>query len=255
MGALDHEAVGQASMAASAPNGEDPRVIAAVEKYLAALEAGDCPDRQAFLEEHADIAAVLAECLDGLQFVHAATPRLQPLDSETAAAADALRATPLGDFQILREIGRGGMGVVYEAIQLSLGRRVALKILPFAAALDGKQLQRFKNEAHAAAQLHHTNTPALAPALGLRAGTWPLLPAQTELKSEKRHVAQVYPGRPLAICPAIIARPKALQAQAVRAPARNPGRQNRSEHADGHERCRRRLERDAAERDRRRSQE
>src|SRR4029079_8491441 len=61
------------------------------------------------------------------------------------------------DFQILSEIGRGGMGVVYEAIQLSLGRRIALKVLPFAASLDTKQLQRFKNEAHAAAQLHHTN--------------------------------------------------------------------------------------------------
>src|SRR3989440_631642 len=49
------------------------------------------------------------------------------------------------------------MGVVYEAHQTSLNRRVALKVLPFAAALDPKQLQRFQNEAHAAAQLHHTN--------------------------------------------------------------------------------------------------
>src|SRR5438128_6137554 len=49
------------------------------------------------------------------------------------------------------------MGVVYEALQISLGRRVALKLLPFAAALDPKQLQRFKNEAQAAACLHHQN--------------------------------------------------------------------------------------------------
>ena len=49
------------------------------------------------------------------------------------------------------------MGVVYEAEQISLGRRVALKVLPFAAALDARQLQRFKNEAQAAACLHHTN--------------------------------------------------------------------------------------------------
>jgi serine/threonine protein kinase len=55
--------------------------------------------------------------------------------------------TAVGDFRIIREIGRGGMGVVYEAEQLSLGRRVALKVLPFAAMLDKQQLARFKNEA------------------------------------------------------------------------------------------------------------
>src|SRR5262249_21730746 len=66
-------------------------------------------------------------------------------------------AAPLGDFRIVRELGRGGMGVVYEAEQISLGRRVALKVLPFAAVLDPKQLQRFKNEAQAAAQVHHTH--------------------------------------------------------------------------------------------------
>jgi serine/threonine protein kinase/tetratricopeptide (TPR) repeat protein len=61
----------------------------------------------------------------------------------------------LGDFRLLREVGRGGMGVVYEAEQLSLNRRVALKVLPFAAALDPRRLQRFKNEAQAAAHLQH----------------------------------------------------------------------------------------------------
>ena len=66
-------------------------------------------------------------------------------------------AKMLGDFRLLREIGRGGMGIVYEAEQISLGRRVALKILPFAAAMDPRQIQRFQVEAQAAACLHHPN--------------------------------------------------------------------------------------------------
>jgi WD40 repeat protein/serine/threonine protein kinase len=139
---------------------DDPRVIEALREYAAALEAGQKPNRQTFLAGHADIAGPLAECLDGLEFVHAAGPPLQrsAVDRPTAGLstpAELEPATPLGDFQILREIGRGGMGVVYEAVQLSLGRRVALKVLPFAAALDAKQLQRFKNEAQAAAHLQH----------------------------------------------------------------------------------------------------
>jgi len=63
----------------------------------------------------------------------------------------------IGDFELLREVGRGGMGVVYEARQISLDKRVAVKLLPFAAVLDAKQIARFKSEAQAAAQVHHPN--------------------------------------------------------------------------------------------------
>jgi serine/threonine protein kinase len=131
---------------------DDPRVVSAVEEYVNALEAGERLDRQAFLARHADIADALAGCLDGLDFINAVGPQLDEAPSTEAAAP-----SQLGDFRILREVGRGGMGIVYEAEQISLGRRVALKVLPFAATLDPKHLQRFQNEARAAAQLHHTN--------------------------------------------------------------------------------------------------
>jgi WD40 repeat protein len=65
--------------------------------------------------------------------------------------------TELGDYRIVREIGHGGMGVVYEAEQVSLGRRVALKVLPGHVVGDRKVLERFRREAKAAARLHHTN--------------------------------------------------------------------------------------------------
>ncbi|NUQ63151.1 MAG: serine/threonine protein kinase [Pirellulales bacterium] len=86
--------------------------------------------------------------------------RTQETSDRKAVIRQARSAGPpdhLGDFDILREIGRGGMGIVYEAEQRSLGRRVALKVLPKHALLLEKDLKRFQREARTAAQLHHTN--------------------------------------------------------------------------------------------------
>jgi serine/threonine protein kinase len=138
-----------------APDLEDPRVIEALDEYLAALEAGHRPNRQAFLARHTEVATALDECLEGMDILHGADSASSLPGAGAGLELSGQPGTPLGDFRILREIGRGGMGIVYEAEQLSLGRRIALKVLPFASTLDTRQLQRFKNEARAAAHLHH----------------------------------------------------------------------------------------------------
>src|SRR5205823_13688278 len=103
-----------------------------------------------------ELAADLEACLASLEFIRRAAVKPGALAAGRDAEGELGPSQgTLGDFRIVREVGRGGMGVVYEAQQVSLGRRVALKMLPFAAALDPKQLQRFKNEAQAAAHLHH----------------------------------------------------------------------------------------------------
>jgi WD40 repeat protein/serine/threonine protein kinase len=86
--------------------------------------------------------------------------RLTELSSSPAASEEAGSAVPrrsLGDFDLIREIGRGGMGVVHEARHRSLGKRVAVKVLPPAATMDKRAVKRFQNEAWAAAQLQHRN--------------------------------------------------------------------------------------------------
>jgi serine/threonine protein kinase/tetratricopeptide (TPR) repeat protein len=140
----------------------DSRLLEAVEAYLAALRAGESPDRAEFVGRYPEIASPLSECLAGLAFVQSAADQIRaeaaPVGGAYSRVACRLQDEPLaslGDYMILREVGRGGMGVVYEAQQKSLNRRVALKVLPLAAAFDPGRRQRFQIEAQAAAHLHH----------------------------------------------------------------------------------------------------
>jgi serine/threonine protein kinase/Flp pilus assembly protein TadD len=134
-------------------------VISILEEFLTKLEAGARLNPEDLTARCPALAKPLSACLASLEFLHDASLSLRdPTAPEPLAATECeTDLGRLGDFQLVREIGRGGMGVVYEAEQISLDRRVALKVLPFAAALDARQLQRFKNEAQAAACLHHAN--------------------------------------------------------------------------------------------------
>jgi serine/threonine protein kinase/Tfp pilus assembly protein PilF len=133
------------------------QVIQILENYLGELEQGRPVTPEDLARRYPDFADALRPYLDKLETLHHAAVGLRDSDQALSPSSDTPMASRsrLGEFRILREVGRGGMGVVYEAEQTSLGRRVALKVLPFAAALDEKQLQRFKNEAQAAAHLHH----------------------------------------------------------------------------------------------------
>ena len=124
------------------------------DEFIDRLDRGESPDVEEYARRFPEFAVVLRDVLSTLQLMRRSEPALAGA-AEPGVPAD--RAGRLGDFRIVREVGRGGMGVVYEAEQISLGRRVALKVLPFAAAMDARQLARFRNEAQAAAHLHHTN--------------------------------------------------------------------------------------------------
>ncbi|WP_437221841.1 serine/threonine protein kinase [Planctomicrobium sp. SH661] len=152
------------------PPGDDEgsQVFQIVQQYLQQIEAGEHPSRAELELRYPDLIATMEPYLDAIEMLHAAAPQLRDRSGaageHAASAAPLPEGKPLGDFQLVREIGRGGMGVVYEAVQLSLSRKVAVKVLPFAAALDARQLQRFRNEAQAAASLHH---PHIVPVYGV----------------------------------------------------------------------------------------
>ncbi len=146
---------------AAAENPDDSRYLVygrVAEQIHADLQAGRPPEVEALIDQHPQLADEIRQLASAQVMLHELGHA--PGDPSAGAGpaptgADVLGQ--LGDFRIQGEIGRGGMGVVYEAQQISLRRRVALKVLPFAAVLDPKHLQRFKNEAQAAASLRHPN--------------------------------------------------------------------------------------------------
>jgi len=133
----------------------DPLEVLAAE-FIERQRSGQSPSIAEYAAQHPELAAQIEELFPAI----AAMERLKVHNQQSSGARVSLgaaRLERLGDFRILGEIGRGGMGIVYEAFQESLGRHVAVKVLPRQSLLDPKQLQRFQREAQTAAKLHHTN--------------------------------------------------------------------------------------------------
>src|SRR6059058_5486550 len=120
---------------------------------------GECPPLSEYTNRYPDLASDIRELFPALVQIEKLKPATDPTGAfePKAASCDGTKLERLGDYRIVREVGRGGMGVVYEAEQESLGRFVALKVLPSSALLNPTYLERFKREAKAAARLHHTN--------------------------------------------------------------------------------------------------
>ncbi len=132
----------------------EPIVADLAEEFLRRIHAGERVTPESFAArtpEHAEELRQILPAVAALAGFHQVEFQAVPR-GEGVATIDVL-----GDFKIRREIGRGGMGVVYEAEQTSLGRRVALKVLLQNAANDPRRLERFQVEAHAVAALSHPN--------------------------------------------------------------------------------------------------
>jgi serine/threonine protein kinase/Flp pilus assembly protein TadD len=134
------------------PNSHDYDLIDRLaDEFAARYRRGERPSVQEYADRYPHLAAEIRELLPAMVEIEQVKEDL----GDEAAPAPALQQ--LGDFHILREVGHGGMGVVYEAEQVSLGRRVALKVLSQKTLRDAKQRRRFEREARSAAKLHHTN--------------------------------------------------------------------------------------------------
>jgi serine/threonine protein kinase/WD40 repeat protein/tetratricopeptide (TPR) repeat protein len=150
----------------AAPPPADPTFDLLVDRLIAQLQPGEAVDWSAIGREHPEHAGrlrSLAVALEALGDLSAGVD-LVPSGVAPRSREEDFNPGVLGDFHILREVGRGGMAVVYEAEQVSLNRRVALKVLPLAATMDPRQLQRFRHEARAAGLLHH---PHIVPVYGV----------------------------------------------------------------------------------------
>jgi eukaryotic-like serine/threonine-protein kinase len=142
------------------PAVSEDRFNALADEFIKRRRLGQNPSVESYAAAHPDLAEEIRQAFPALLMIDDLKPSSGDPTGNFDAASVVVRGAKLerlGDFRVLREAGRGGMGVVYEAEQESLGRRVALKVLAAHAVPDPAQVKRFEREARAAAQLHHTN--------------------------------------------------------------------------------------------------
>jgi eukaryotic-like serine/threonine-protein kinase len=132
---------------------DDPQLADILDDYLSQLQAGKRPDRAALLVKHPELAASLKclEALEGLVPAAADDFELVPDPFDDSLPRD------FGPYELLAEIGRGGMGVVYKARQKALDRVVAVKMILATHLASPEHIRRFQVEAWTAAHVRHSN--------------------------------------------------------------------------------------------------
>ena len=136
---------------------QDEIVLALAEEFLDRYRKGERPPLREYIDRHPELASEIREVFPAMAMLENIALVDESLDEASGRCPAPPPLQQLGDFRIIREIGHGGMGVVYEAEQVSLGRHVALKVLPHKALTSARTKKRFEREARAAAKLHHTN--------------------------------------------------------------------------------------------------
>ena len=136
------------------------------DSFMKRFRQGERPPLSEYTDRYPELADEIREVFPALVMMNQVEADLQELNGHPDQQAGDFQvdSQQLGDYRLIREVGRGGMGVVYEAEQISLSRQVALKILPKQVLLDSKYKERFVREAKAAARLHHTN---IVPVFGI----------------------------------------------------------------------------------------
>src|SRR5260370_21801184 len=125
-----------------------------VDSFLARIRAGERPVLSEYLTKHPELADDIRELFPALAVMEEGRKCVgEAACPDPARLSEAQVPKQLGEYRLLRQVGRGGMGVVYEAIQESLGRHVALQIMPVNSLTRPEPLERFRREAPAAARL------------------------------------------------------------------------------------------------------
>lgn len=129
------------------------------DEFLRRCREGEKPSIAEYCEKHPELADEIRDLFKTLALMENFSPDQQTSHTSVTVDRDDLASLPdrIGGYRIVRLIGRGGMGIVYEAEQESLERRVALKVLPQHSSLSDTARIRFRREARAAASMHHTN--------------------------------------------------------------------------------------------------